>query len=151
MNYEWLRNFLSSPELPDIVSYIFVLITLIAQVFVKKFVKKDNFFTAEKVNAKVDKVDKLYAKLQESDKSHEKDRKKWEEERKELKDEIEVLKRAIRLNSVNTKELVKSGIANEIAKLLPISEENNELSEIKIEKQNCVETIKSDAEDVNNE
>ena len=132
MNYEWLQNFLSSPELPDIISYIFVGITLIAQIFVKKFVKKDNMFTAEKVNVKITKVNDLYAKLEESDKKHNKERSEWKQERKELKKEIEMLKQAVRLCSSNSKDLVKCGVSNKIAKLLPISEENA-ISEINIE------------------
>lgn len=127
MEYQWIQDFLSSPQLPDIISYVLVGIGFISQFFVKRFVKKDNFITSSQISIKVSKMEKMHAKIEESDKRHESDRENWKRERQELLDENKVLKKAIRLCCFNNKELVKNGIANEVAKLLPIEEVEEEV------------------------
>ncbi len=130
MEYQWIQDFLSSPQLPDIISYVLVGIGFISQFFVKRFVKNDNLMTSTQIDTKISKLKSLQSKIEAIDKQRDKDREIWDQERQELldenkviKDENKVLKKAIRLCCFNNKELVKNGIANEVAKLLPIDEE----------------------------
>lgn len=123
MEYQWIQDFLTSPQLPDILAYILIGVGYIGQFFVRRFVKKDNFLTSARIDTRITKLKSLEAKMEASDKKHEKDRENWAKERDMLVKENLLLKKAIRLSCFNNKELVKNGIANEVAKLLPLDEE----------------------------
>ena len=123
MEYQWIQDFLTSPQLPDILAYLLIGAGYIGQYFVKRFVKKDNFLINTQVSTKVAKLEKMHVKIEESDKKHEKDRENWGKEKEALLEENKNLKKAIRLCCFNNKELVKNGIANEVVKLLPLEEE----------------------------
>lgn len=128
MGHELIQNFLTSPQLPDIISYTFLVVAYLSLYFVKKFVKKDNYITTLKIDDKITTLTGLHKKLENSDKLHEEERKLWAEEKKELKQEIETLKKALRISAGNTKDLVKNGISNEVFKMLPVADEENAIN-----------------------
>ena len=123
MEYQWFQEFISSPQLPDILAYLLIGAGYISQFFIKKFVKKDNLLTSSKIESKISKLKTIENKLETSDKQHDKDRESWKKEKENLLEENKKLKKAIRLCCFNNKELVKNGIANEVAKLLPVEDE----------------------------
>ena len=123
MEYQWFQEFLSSPQLPDILAYLLIGVGYISQFFTKRFVKKDNFMTISKIDTKFARLKSMEAKLESSDKEHLKERKEWAREKQSLLEENKVLKKAIILCCFNNKELVKNGIANEVGKLLSLEED----------------------------
>ena len=122
MDYQWLNQFISSPQLPDVIAYVLFGASMIAQYFIKRFVKRDNLLTTTKIDIKVAKLKFLEKKMEESNKQLEIERLEWKNEKAELKKEIDALKKAVRCCSVNTKELVINGVSNEVAKLLPVDD-----------------------------
>lgn len=129
MGLEQIQNFITFPELPDIVSYIFIFAILIIEYFVKKFVQKDNLLTLSKVDDKTKILKKLETELKEAKKELEEERKNWKEEKDALVREISLIKKAVRISSGNTKELVSNGTANHIANMLPIDDSDNNIVE----------------------
>lgn len=129
MEYQWIQEFLSSPQLPDVISYVFLIVAFIGQLFVKRFVKRDNVFTTLKIDKKIDKLKEMQSNLDLSDHNHKKERAQWEIEKEQIKkerealiEEIETLKKAVRVCASNVQDLVKNGISNTIAKMLPVKE-----------------------------
>lgn len=120
MNYEQLKEFLTFPQLPDIVSYILVIALVITIEFVKAFVKRDNKRTIVKVNEKTSELEKLKSE-------YEKGKKELEKERKQIRKEFKAIKEAIKQEANNTHELVANGTANKISKML--DEETKEIVE----------------------
>ena len=124
MEYQWVQEFLSSPQLADIISYICLIGSYIALYFVKKFVKRDNKNTISNVDLKAAKLNAMQAKLEASDKKHEEEREEWKKEKQELISEIKELKVAVRMCASNSDELVKKGVSNQVAKILPVDDAN---------------------------
>ena len=124
MEYQWVQEFLSSPQLADIISYICLIGSYIALYFVKKFVKRDNKNTISNVDLKAAKLNAMQAKLEASDKKHEAEREEWKKEKSELISEIKELKVAVRMCASNSDELVKKGVSNQVAKILPVDDAN---------------------------
>lgn len=124
MEYQWIQEFLSSPQLADVISYICLIGSYIALYFVKKFVSRDNKNTNNNIDLKVAKLNATQAKLEASDKKHEEEREKWEKEKQELISEIKDLKNAIRMCATNSNELVKKGVSNKVSKMLPVEDGN---------------------------
>lgn len=124
MEYQWVQEFLSSPQLADIISYICLIGSYIALYFVKKFVKRDNKNTISNVDLKAAKLNAMQAKLEASDKKHEEEREEWKKEKSELISEIKELKVAVRMCASNSDELVKKGVSNQVAKILPVDDAN---------------------------
>lgn len=116
MSIEQIQNFLTSPELPDIIAYVLLLVSFIYQYFIKAFVKKDNSKTMFSVDLKTNRLSNTEKELIAM-------KKKYEESEKRHNEEIEEMKKAIRLCSGNTPELVIKGIANKVAKLVPLENE----------------------------
>lgn len=124
MEYQWIQEFLSSPQLADIISYVCLIGSYIALYFVKKFVKRDNKNTISNIDLKAAKMNAMQAKLEASDKKHEEEREEWKKEKNELINEIKELKHAVRMCASNSEELVKKGVSNQVAKILPIENVN---------------------------
>lgn len=125
MEFQQIQEFLSSPQLPDIISYILVIIAFIMQHFVKSFVKKDNFLTNAKIETKVTKLNNLQSILEKSDTNHEKEREEWKKEKEEILQELNNIKKTLKIFSLHTSDLVKNGISNKIAKMFPIEIEED--------------------------
>ena len=111
MGIESIRNFITLPELPDVISYIIIIAVVVGEYFLKKFVQKDNRTTLYNVNAKAKKLDDAIAKF-------EKKAEELEKERKQMRKEFKVLKEAIKKEANNSRELVANGTANKIFKML---------------------------------
>lgn len=124
MEYQWIQEFLSSPQLADVISYICLIGSYIALYFVKKFVKRDNKNTISNIDLKTAKMNAIQAKLEASDKKHEEEREEWRKEKDELISEIKELKQAVRICATNSNELVKKGISNQVSKMLPVEDGN---------------------------
>jgi len=124
MEYQWVQEFLSSPQLADIISYICLIGSYIALYFVKKFVRRDNKNTINNIDLKAAKLNAMQAKLEASDKKHEAEREEWKKEKQELISEIKELKVAVRMCASNSDELVKKGVSNQVAKILPVDDAN---------------------------
>lgn len=124
MEYQWVQEFLSSPQLTDIISYICLIGSYIALYFVKKFVRRDNKNTINNIDLKAAKLNAMQAKLEASDKKHEAEREEWKKEKQELISEIKELKVAVRMCASNSDELVKKGVSNQVAKILPVDDAN---------------------------
>jgi len=124
MEYQWVQEFLSSPQLADIISYICLIGSYIALYFVKKFVRRDNKNTINNIDLKAAKLNAMQAKLEVSDKKHEAEREEWKKEKQELISEIKELKVAVRMCASNSDELVKKGVSNQVAKILPVDDAN---------------------------
>ena len=124
MEYQWVQEFLSSPQLADIISYICLIGSYIALYFVKKFVRRDNKNTINNIDLKAAKLNAMQAKLEDSDKKHEAEREEWKKEKQELISEIKELKVAVRMCASNSDELVKKGVSNQVAKILPVDDAN---------------------------
>ena len=129
MDYQWIKEFLTSISLYDIVVFVVSCSAIIKQIFTKKFVKKDNLLTTAQIEAKVVKVgkfnDELISakhKLDEAEEKYKIAKENWEQEKKQLLLEIESIKKAVKLSSCNSKELVKNGIAKEIVQILKVEE-----------------------------
>lgn len=133
MEYQWIQEFLSSPQLPDIISYSLFIISMVAQHFIKKFVKRDNSRTSLSVDIRVNKLKALEDKMEANNAEHQKEREQWNKEREELKKEIKSVKKALKFCSGNTKELVKSGVSNEVAKMLSTSDDNKSIDSVNYE------------------
>lgn len=135
MGYEQIQNFLTLPNLPDIVTYVLYGVALIVIAFVKAFVKKDNQNTIRLVNSKSDELAKARKALKECREELAKERELHNQEREEWRTEMTIIKQAVRLSSRNTKDLVSTGVANKIAKMLPLEEDkdNIEVKNIKEE------------------
>lgn len=129
---EQIQQFLSYPQLPDLIAYILAIGVFIVQIFVKKFVKKDNQNTTFIVDTKIKKLNKLEKELEEDRKRLAEEKKALEESRKALVKEMDKIKQSIRLSANNTKDLVSSGIANQIDKMLPLESEET-IADIKVE------------------
>lgn len=129
---EQIQQFLSYPQLPDLIAYILAIGVFIVQIFVKKFVKKDNQNTTFIVDTKIKKLNKLEKELEEDRKRLAEEQKALEESRKALVKEMDKIKQSIRLSANNTKDLVSSGIANQIDKMLPLESEET-IADIKVE------------------
>ena len=139
MEYQWVQEFLSSPQLADIISYICLIGSYIALYFVKKFVKRDNKNTISNVDLKAAKLNAMQAKLEASDKKHEEEREEWMKEKQELISEIKELKVAVRMCASNSNELVKKGISNQVSKMLPVEDGNIVVETEKIETESVEE------------
>ncbi len=116
MSIEQIQNFLTSPELPDIIAYVLLFVSFIYQYFIKAFVKKDNKNTLISIDLKTNRLSSTEKELNAM-------KKKYEESERKHKEEIEELKKAIRLCAGNTAELVSKGVANKVAKLAPLENE----------------------------
>ena len=139
MEYQWVQEFLSSPQLADIISYICLIGSYIALYFVKKFVKRDNKNTISNVDLKAAKLNAMQAKLEASDKKHEEEREEWKKEKQELISEIKELKVAVRMCASNSTELVKKGVSNQVSKMLPVEDGNIVVETEKIETESVEE------------
>ena len=122
MDYQIIQNFLSLPQLADIVSYIFLIVAYIIIFFVRKFVEKDNKNVVRNVDLKAAKLDVMQFKLESCNKKHEEERQEWKKEKQQLQEDIETLKKVVRVCCSNVKELVKSGISNKLVQMLPIKD-----------------------------
>ena len=138
MEYQWVQNFLASPNLGDIISYVLLIIVYITLFFVRKFVKRDNKRTLSNVDIETAKLNSMQAKLEASDKKHEAEREEWKKEKNELINEIKELKVAVRMCASNSDELVKKGVSNQVAKILPV-DDTNIVVETEKEKSKSVE------------
>lgn len=139
MGYEQIQNFLTLPNLPDIITYILYGVALIVIAFVKAFVKKDNRNTLTLVNSKSDELVQAKKELAECKEELKAERKAHNKEREEWRAEIDAIKQAIRLSSRNTKDLVSTGVANKIAKMLPLEEDKDNVEVENIEEESTNE------------
>lgn len=126
MNYEQLKDFLTIPELPDIISYLLFIVVVITIEFVKMYVKRDNRNTLNGVNLQVDELNKTKAQFEKDKEEFAKEVKKFEKDKKSLQADINKLKKAVMESSGNTRELVAKGTANKIAKELTEESQNVE-------------------------
>ena len=133
-------QFLSNPTISDVVSYILILLIFVSEYFIKKFVKKDNIFTINKVGEDVKKLNKLNEELTKAKQLLANEREawnieklQWEREKQELLDIQKKQAQGIALISGNTAELVKNGVANKVAKMLSV-ETDEELRSVEINK-----------------
>lgn len=140
MGIEQIQEFLSAPQIPDIISYVLIIVAFILQAFVKKFVKKDNIQTLFKVDAKTEKLENVRAELNESKEAMRTERELYEAEKKKLEEEVALvrselnsIKKVIRIGFGNVESLVKSGMANNIAKLLPLETDEEDKTDIPTE------------------
>lgn len=115
-------NFLSAPQLADVISYFFIVLGYIYILFIKCFVKKDNVFTRTTVTHQVDDVNKIKGMLERQrellDEEREllkKERETWAKERAHLAEIQASQAEAIAIIAGNVPELVKRGIANKIS------------------------------------
>lgn len=118
MNYEQIKEFLTIPELPDVISYLLFLVVVITIEFVKAYVKRDNRRTMNQVNSQVDELNKTKAEFEKDKEEFAKEVKEFKKEKKSLQSDINKLKKAVLESSGNTRELVAKGTANKIAKEL---------------------------------
>ena len=139
MGYEQIQQFLTLPNLPDIITYILYGIALIVIAFVKAFVKRDNRNTLTLVNSKSDELVQAKKELKECREELAKERKQHNQEREEWRAEMDTMKQAIRLSSRNTKDLVSTGVANKIAKMLPLAEDKDNIEVENIEEESTNE------------
>lgn len=119
MSIETIQNFLTLPELPDIISYIILIGIVIGEYFLKKFVQRDNKNTLFSVDTKTKKLDDAIANF-------EKETEKLKKERKQMQKEFKVLKEAIKKEANNSHELVANGTAHEISTILDESQDVEE-------------------------
>lgn len=119
MSIETIQNFLTLPELPDIISYIILVAIAIGEYFLKKFVQRDNRNTLYSVDTKTKKLDDAIANF-------EKKTEELEKERKKIRKEFNAIKKAIKQEANNSHELVANGTANEISKMLDDESQNVE-------------------------
>lgn len=119
MGIETIKNFLTLPELPDIISYLILIIIFVSEHFLKKFVQKDNRTTLYSVDAKTKKLDDAIAKF-------EKKTEELEKERKKIRKEFNVMKKAIKQEANNSHELVANGTAHEVSTMLDESQDMEE-------------------------
>jgi len=131
MGAEQIQAFLSIPELPDVVSYLLILVVFVVEYFVKAYVKKDNKITLNKVDIKTSEINKAKKELEETREELNDERIKLEQERKQWNEEIKKIKQAIVISSGNNHNLVSNGTANQIAKML----ENKENVEVKLKEE----------------
>lgn len=124
MEFEWVQNFLSLPQLADIISYVLLITAYLSLYFVKKFVKKDNKNTIKKIELKESRLNVMQKKLEDNDRKHEIERELWKKDKRELISEIKELKVAVRMCASNSDELVKKGVSNQVAKILPVDDAN---------------------------
>ena len=122
MGSEFLKNFITLPELPDIISYLILLVVLICEQFLKKFVQKDNNITVLKVNEKTKNLETIIS-------DYKKEKKALEKERKKIRKEFNMIKEAIKKSANNNHELVSNGTANEISKMLSEELQDSEVEE----------------------
>lgn len=115
MEMEWIQNFLTFPELPDIVAYVLYAVVAISMIFVKAYVKKDNRNTTLNVDLKLENLNSLRKEFEEKNKELQLKLDNFEKEKKSLQVENKKLKKAILESSGNTRELVAKGTANKIA------------------------------------
>ena len=119
MSIETIQNFLTLPELPDIISYIILIGIVIGEYFLKKLVQRDNKNTLFSVDTKTKKLDDAIANF-------EKETEKLKKERKQMQKEFKVLKEAIKKEANNSHELVANGTAHEISTILDESQDVEE-------------------------
>lgn len=138
---EVVQNFLTSPNLPDIIAYVVGAIILIYQIFAKLNIKKDNKNTAAKISIDVAGIAKINDTLAKEREALERDKiefnksiKAWEQEKIELLEQIDAeklelqkqmdeIKKSVRLMSRCSKELVQQGVSRKINQMLPVDEE----------------------------
>ena len=135
MEMQFIQNFLASPNLPDIIAYAIGAIILIYQFFAKIGIKKDNFFTANKISKEVDnlkelknEVNKERSELARDREALAEERKKWQEEKLELQKEMVEIKKSVRLMSKYSKDLVKTGVSRKINRMLPVEQEDENVT-----------------------
>lgn len=135
MEMQFIQNFLSTPNLPDIIAYAIGAIILIYQIFAKLGIKKDNFFTASKISKEVenlkelkDEVNKEKLELARDREALAEERKKWEEEKLGLQNEMVEIKKSVRLMSKYSKDLVKTGVSRKINRMLPVESEAEDVT-----------------------
>lgn len=119
MSIETIQNFLTLPELPDIISYIILIAIVIGEHFLKKFVQRDNRNTLYSVDTKTKKLDDAIANF-------EKKAEELEKERKKIRKEFSVMKKAIKKEANNSHELVANGTAHEVSTMLDESQDMEE-------------------------
>lgn len=143
MEMDFIREFLASPNLPDIIAYALGIVILIYQIFAKLGIKKDNFFTADKISHEVgklkslkDSVNEEMAELKKDKELLEHERQVWEQEKQELKTEIEDIKKSIRLMSKYSNDLVKTGVSRKINRMLPVEQEEENVDISNKEEEN---------------
>ena len=122
MSIETIQNFLTLPELPDIIAYIILIAIAIGEHFLKKFVQRDNRNTLYSVDAKTKKLDEVINNF-------EKKTEELEKERKQMRKEFKAIKKAIKQEANNSHELVANGTANEISKMLNDESQGDEEEE----------------------
>lgn len=140
---EEIQTFLSYPQLPDLIAYILILVVYVIQDFVKKFVKKDNQKTSFYIDTKINKLRSYEKELKEQREKLIEEQKAFEEIKQSIQKEIDTIKQTIRITANNTKELVVSGIANKVDKMLPL---DNDKTIVNLEVENTLnkEEIKDD-------
>ena len=124
--FEQFKEFLATPQISDILSFASLMALFIMQLFIKRFVRKDNAQMLFSVGRKTENTDKLRRELQASleevrqeREMYEKEKARLEEETAALKKEIREIKRVIHLGFGSVDGLVKSGTARKLAKMLP--------------------------------
>ena len=140
---EEIQTFLSYPQLPDLIAYILILVVYVIQDFVKKFVKKDNQKRSFYIDTKINKLRSYEKELKEQREKLIEEQKAFEEIKQSIQKEIDTIKQTIRITANNTKELVVSGIANKVDKMLPL---DNDKTIVNLEVENTLnkEEIKDD-------
>lgn len=141
MEMETVQAFLASPNLPDIIAYVLGAIILIYQVFAKLGIKKNNAFTVMKISTDTSKLNAMRAELNRDKHELVELKNQFLQEKAELVDkcdkletELEEMRKAIRLMARNSEELVVSGLANEVNRMLPTisaEETSTNINEIK--------------------
>lgn len=126
---QFVQNFLSLPNLADIIAYSLGVIILIYEIFAKLGIKKNNLFTALKISKDINKLESLREEikkerleLQEDKKLLAEERQKWNQEKDELQNEMNEIKKSVRLISNYSDDLVKTGISKKINKMLPVED-----------------------------
>ena len=124
MGFQTIQNFLTLPELPDVIVFLFLVVFAICDYFLKKFVQRDNKATKNQVDAKVKELETAIDNFNKATKEIEK-------ERKYMRREFKAIKKAIKKEANNSHELVANGTANEISKML--DDDNSE----EVEEEDC--------------
>lgn len=130
MGMEQIKEFLSSPQLPDVIAYVLTVVLFVYQFFMKRFVKKDNTRTLFSVDAKTEKLKGFQAELNARTKEAGDALKLFEEQKAQvsaelaaIKKELNEVKQVVRAGFGSTESLVKSGFANKAAKILCVEKD----------------------------
>lgn len=142
--FEQLKEFLATPRMSEIVSYAMLIVLFIMQLFIKRFVRKDNtnmLFSVDRKTSNVDALrrafekslddnhnerERMCAELRAERELYEREKVKLEIETVALKKEIDDIKRVMQLGFGSVDGLVKSGTARKLAKMLPVSDKEKE-------------------------